>query len=122
MRTCVRMTSQGSAYARFRRALLTKNLTLIRLAAAESLNGIRILRRGFNFVDGADGQGHLNAGLFFICFVRNPQSQFVPMQTALSRSDRMLEYVEHTSSAVFACPPGLGEGDYWGRQLLVGQV
>jgi deferrochelatase/peroxidase EfeB len=94
----------------------------IRLAAADSLNGIRMLRRGFNFVDGADGQGHLDAGLFFICFVRNPQTQFVPMQRALSRNDRMLEYVEHTSSAVFACPPGLSQGDYWGRQLLEGQV
>ena len=29
------MTSQGSAYARFRRALLTQNLTIIRAAAAE---------------------------------------------------------------------------------------
>ena len=29
------MTSQGSAYARFRRALATHNLTLIRAAAAE---------------------------------------------------------------------------------------
>jgi predicted transport protein len=29
------MTSDGSSYARFRRALLTKNLTLIRAAAAE---------------------------------------------------------------------------------------
>ncbi|MBA2349463.1 MAG: hypothetical protein H0V81_14340 [Solirubrobacterales bacterium] len=29
------MTSQGSAYARFRRALATGNLTLIRAAAAE---------------------------------------------------------------------------------------
>ena len=29
------MTSQGSAYARFRRALATKNLTVIRAAAAE---------------------------------------------------------------------------------------
>ncbi len=35
MRTCVPMTSQGSAYARFRRALATKNLTLIRAAAGE---------------------------------------------------------------------------------------
>jgi deferrochelatase/peroxidase EfeB len=81
-----------------------------------------MLRRGFNFVDGADGRGHLDAGLFFICFVRNPQTQFVPMQRALARSDRMMEYVEHTSSAVFACPPGVGRGEYWGQQLLEGQV
>jgi deferrochelatase/peroxidase EfeB len=94
----------------------------IRLAAAETLNGIRILRRGFNFVDGADGVGHLNAGLFFICFVRNPGTQFVPMQRVLARSDAMMEYIQHTSSAVFACPPGLREGEYWGQRLLDGPV
>ena len=37
-----------------------------RLASADALNGVRILRRGYNFVDGSDGEGHLNAGLFFI--------------------------------------------------------
>jgi deferrochelatase/peroxidase EfeB len=90
----------------------------IRLASAESLNGIKILRRGFNFVAGADDLGHLNAGLFFICFVRNPQTQFVPMQQKLAADDAMMEYIQHTGSAVFACPPGLREGEYWGQRLL----
>ena len=90
----------------------------IRLASAESLNGIKILRRGFNFVAGADDRGHLNAGLFFICFVRNPQTQFVPMQRMLAANDTMMDYIQHTGSAVFACPPGLREGEYWGQQLL----
>jgi deferrochelatase/peroxidase EfeB len=94
----------------------------IRLASAESLNGVRMLRRGFNFVEGADGRGHLNAGLFFICFVRNPGTQFVPMQRALARNDRMMDYLEHTGSAVFACPPGLTDGEYWGQRLLEGKV
>jgi deferrochelatase/peroxidase EfeB len=94
----------------------------IRLAAAESLNGVKMLRRGFNFVDGADGLGHLDAGLFFICFVRNPGAQFVPVQRALANNDRMMEYLEHTSSAVFACPPGLREGEYWGQRLLEGRA
>jgi deferrochelatase/peroxidase EfeB len=90
----------------------------IRLASAESLNGVRILRRGYNFVDGSDGQGHLNAGLFFVGFMRDPHGQFVPMQHALANSDVMMEYVEHTGSAVFACPPGLAEGRYWAQPLL----
>jgi deferrochelatase/peroxidase EfeB len=92
----------------------------IRLASAESLGGVRILRRGYNFVDGSDGQGHLNAGLFFVAFMRDPQRQFVPMQSALARHDRMMEYIEHTGSAVFAVPPGLGDGHYWGQALLEG--
>ena len=94
----------------------------IRLASAESLNGIKILRRGFNFVAGADDRGHLNAGLFFICFVRNPQTQFVPMQRILAANDTMMDYIQHNGSAVFACPPGLREGEYWGQQLLEGAV
>jgi deferrochelatase/peroxidase EfeB len=90
----------------------------IRLASAESLGGVKILRRGYNFVDGSDGQGHLNAGLFFLAFMRDPQKQFVPMQRALANNDRLMEYIEHTGSAVFAIPPGLADGGYWGRQLL----
>jgi deferrochelatase/peroxidase EfeB len=92
----------------------------IRLASAHNLAGSRILRRGYNFVDGSDGSGHLNAGLFFIAFMRDPHAQFVPMQSALANTDRMMEYIEHTSSAVFAIPPGLSEGTYWAQSLLEG--
>ena len=90
----------------------------IRLASAQSLGGVKILRRGYNFVDGSDGQGHLNAGLFFLAFMRDPQAQFVPMQRALANSDDLMDYIEHTSSALFACPAGLADGDYWGQALL----
>jgi deferrochelatase/peroxidase EfeB len=54
----------------------------VRLASAEELGGIEILRRGYNFTDGSDGFGHLDAGLFFFAFVHNPTTQFVPMQAA----------------------------------------
>ncbi|MEJ3652448.1 iron uptake transporter deferrochelatase/peroxidase subunit [Actinomycetes bacterium KLBMP 9759] len=90
----------------------------IRLASAQALGGVKILRRGYNFVDGSDGQGHLDAGLFFIAFMRDPHTQFVPMQRALANADTMMEYIEHTGSAVFACPPGLAEGQYWGQGAL----
>lgn len=90
----------------------------IRLASAQSNAGARMLRRGYNFTDGSDGLGHLDAGLFFVCFVRDPHAQFVPMQMALSSRDPMMEYVEHTGSALFACPPGVAEGGYWGETLF----
>jgi deferrochelatase/peroxidase EfeB len=90
----------------------------IRLASPEHLGGVRILRRGYNFVDGSDGQGHLDAGLFFVAFVRDPHAQFVPMQRELANDDVLMEYIEHTGSAVFACPPGLAEGEYWAQHLL----
>lgn len=93
----------------------------VRLASKENLNGIEILRRGYNFTDGTDGFGHLDAGLFFIAFVRDPRSSFVPMQMELSRRDALNEYITHTGTALFACPPGLRDGDadaYWGSTLL----
>ncbi|WP_076261287.1 iron uptake transporter deferrochelatase/peroxidase subunit [Intrasporangium flavum] len=90
----------------------------VRLAHPSNLGGVRILRRGYNFTDGTDGVGHLDAGLFFIAFVRDVQKQFVPMQRALAAKDALNEYVEHTGSAVFACPPGLKDGEHWGQALF----
>jgi deferrochelatase/peroxidase EfeB len=90
----------------------------VRLAHRDNLGGIRILRRGYTFTDGSDGQGHLDAGLFFLAYLRDPHRQFVPMQRALARADHLNEYVRHTGSAVFACPPGLGPDDDWGTQLF----
>ncbi|MGC0362831.1 deferrochelatase/peroxidase EfeB [Rhodococcus sp. 27YEA15] len=90
----------------------------VRLASAQELGGIEILRRGYNFTDGSDGFGHLDAGLFFIAYCRNPIDQFVPMQLNLSRHDALNEYIQHVGSAVFACPGGLRGGDYWGSALF----
>ncbi|ETD30418.1 iron uptake transporter deferrochelatase/peroxidase subunit [Williamsia sp. D3] len=90
----------------------------VRLAHPNNLNGVRILRRGYNFTDGSDGFGHLDAGLFFIAYCRDAHKQFVPMQRALSTKDAMMEYLMHTGSAVFACPPGVNEGEYWGQSLF----
>jgi deferrochelatase/peroxidase EfeB len=93
----------------------------VRLASSEHLGGIEILRRGYNFTDGSDGFGHLDAGLFFIAFVRNPVTQFIPMHAQLASKDALNEYITHTGTAVFACPPGLREGDssaYWGSTLF----
>ncbi|MER7002428.1 iron uptake transporter deferrochelatase/peroxidase subunit [Dactylosporangium sp. NPDC000555] len=91
----------------------------VRLAHPEFNDGARLLRRGYNFVDGSDGLGRLNAGLFFIAYQRDPRKQFVPIQTRLSRQDALNEYLRHVSSGLFACPPGIASaGDYWGRALF----
>jgi deferrochelatase/peroxidase EfeB len=80
--------------------------------------GTAILRRGYSFVDGSDGLGRLDAGLFFIAYQRDPATGFVQVQRNL-RHDAMNEYIRHTSSAVFACPPGLrDDADWWGRTLF----
>lgn len=91
----------------------------VRLAHPDQNGGARLLRRGYNFVDGSDGLGRLNAGLFFIAYQRDPRKQFIPIQTRLARHDAMNEYLRHVSSGLFACPPGVREpGDFWGRPLF----
>ena len=91
----------------------------IRLAHPDFNNGSRLLRRGYNFVDGSDGLGRLNAGLFFMAYQRDPQKQFVPVQRQLASRDLLNEYIRHVSSGLFACPPGVrGPDDHWGRALF----
>jgi deferrochelatase/peroxidase EfeB len=91
----------------------------VRLAHPTVNRGARLLRRGYNFVDGSDGLGRLNAGLFFLAYQRDPRTQFVPIQTNLARHDDMNEYLRHVSSGIFACPPGVtGSDDFWGSGLF----
>jgi deferrochelatase/peroxidase EfeB len=89
----------------------------IRLASFEHNGGTRILRRGYSFTDGIDPQtGTLLGGLFFIAFMKNP-AQFIKLQNALA-ADALNEYIHHTGSAVFACPPGIHPGQRWGDGLF----
>lgn len=91
----------------------------VRLASATANDGERILRRGYSFTDGVDQSlGELEAGLFFICFQRDPGKQFVPIQTRLGSNDALNEYIKHVGSAVFAVPPGARSGSYVGETLL----
>ncbi|TFB84803.1 deferrochelatase/peroxidase EfeB [Cryobacterium algoricola] len=89
----------------------------VRLAHPAQNNGVQLLRRGYNFVDGNDDLGRLEAGLFFISYQRRP-SQFTTVQLALARHDAMNEYVRHVGSALFAVPPGAARGSYLGAALF----
>jgi len=88
----------------------------VRLAHQSTNNGARILRRGYNFVDGNDSLGRLDAGLFFVSYQRSPE-QFVTIQRSLSK-DALKEYIKHVGSAVFAVPPGASEGGWVGETLF----
>ncbi|MFP5345869.1 MAG: iron uptake transporter deferrochelatase/peroxidase subunit [Actinomycetes bacterium] len=90
----------------------------VRLAHPSVHGGAQMLRRGFNFVDGSDGLGHLDAGLFFLAYQRDPRRAFIPIQQALAGRDRMMEYLRHTGSGIWAVPPGVGAGAFWGDTLL----
>jgi len=88
----------------------------VRLAHPDFNDGVRILRRGYNFVDGNDDLGSLAAGLFFLSYQRSPE-QFVRIQRALA-ADLLSEYLVHVGSAVFAVPPGAAPGSYIGAGLF----
>ncbi|MEZ5185193.1 MAG: iron uptake transporter deferrochelatase/peroxidase subunit [Candidatus Nanopelagicales bacterium] len=90
----------------------------VRLAHPDRHGGVRMLRRGYNYTDGSDGLGRLDAGLFFLAYQRDIRTAFLPVQRLLARSDTLNEYIRHTGSAAFAVPPGVREGGYLGQGLL----
>jgi len=88
----------------------------VRLTHPSSNGGTRILRRGYNYVDGTDAQGRLNAGLLFISYQRSP-GQFIGIQRALA-GDLLNPFIRHIGSAIFVVPPGASEGGFVGETLL----
>jgi deferrochelatase/peroxidase EfeB len=90
----------------------------VRMVHATNNGGAKMLRRGYNFVDGSDGLGRLEAGLFFLAYVRDPRTHFIPIQMKLGLGDGLSEYVQHTASALFAIPSGIAQGGYVGQALF----
>lgn len=91
----------------------------IRLAAPATNNGVKILRRGYSFTDGiSSSTGDLEAGLFFICYQNDPETQFITIQKRLAASDALNEYIVHTGSGIFACPGGVQPGGSWSEALF----
>lgn len=90
----------------------------VRLAHPSQNNGAQMLRRGYNYTDGTDDLGRMDAGLFFIAYVRDPKTHYIPMQTRMSRMDGMMEYLQHRGSGLFAVPPGVREGEFVGQALF----
>jgi deferrochelatase/peroxidase EfeB len=90
----------------------------VRVVHPTQNGGVRMLRRGYNFVDGSNDVGGLDAGLFFLAFVRDPRTHFIPVQRAMAENDALMEYLRFTGQALFAVPPGIKPGDYVGQALF----
>ncbi|MBW9214898.1 deferrochelatase/peroxidase EfeB [Mumia sp. zg.B53] len=90
----------------------------VRIAHPDHNGGVQMLRRGYNFVDGSSDIGRMDAGLFFLAYVVDPATHFVPVQMRLATLDDMQEYVQHTGSGLFAIPPGVRRGEYVGQGLF----
>ena len=79
--------------------------------------GIRMLRRAFNFVDGSNEQGRLDAGLFFIAFTRTVD-RFATVHQSMSRDEMFLEYLKTTKTGTYLIPPGVGEAGFVGEGMF----
>jgi deferrochelatase/peroxidase EfeB len=90
----------------------------VRLAHPSQNAGAHLLRRGYSFVDGTDGLGRLDAGLFFMAYQRDPRTAFVPLQQRLAAQDALNEYLVHVASGVYAVPPGTQPGGFWAESLF----
>lgn len=88
----------------------------VRLAHPDQNDGVRILRRGYNYVDGNSSLGRLDAGLFFLSYQRDPD-HYISLQRKLS-TDLMSEYIRHVGSGVWAIPAGAAAGTYVGAELF----
>lgn len=95
----------------------------VAVVAPEHNDGHRMLRRGYNYTDGNDSLGRLDAGLFFIAYVRDPRTGFYPILKRMTEKDALTEYLQHQASALFAVPPGVRDGDRMvGQRLFEGPV
>lgn len=78
----------------------------------------RIFRRGYNFDETPTGTTGSNSGLLFASFQSDVDRQFVPLQKRLDTLDLLNQWTTPIGSAVFAIPPGCGEGGYIGDTLF----
>lgn len=89
----------------------------VALAAPENNGGVKILRRGYNYTDGLNQYGLLDAGLLFISYQNDPQ-HFITLQTRLGRADRLNDYIKHIGSGIFFTPAAPKRGRYLGQELF----
>ena len=100
----------------------------IRLAAAVNNDGAQILRRPYSYNDGANvtaerwppwrDEMEFDAGLFFVCYQRDPRTGFIKLFEKMSKFDMMNQFVTHVGSGLFVCPGGVKTGEFIGQQLF----
>jgi len=100
----------------------------VRLAAAASTGGAQILRRSYSYNDGVTflaerwppwRQGMLyDAGLLFMAYQRDPRTGFIKIFDTMSKIDALNQFTTHIGSGLFACPRGVGEGEFIGQALF----
>lgn len=66
----------------------------------------RFLRQAYNYDDPPPAGTTTNAGLIFVTYQRDIDTQFLPVQRRLAQADALNTWTRPIGSAVFAIPPG----------------
>jgi len=88
-----------------------------------------MLRRSYSYNDGVNftterwppwRQGlEYDAGMFFVCFQRDPRTGFIAVFRELANHDsRLNQFWTHVGGGLFAVPPGAKQGEYVGQGLF----
>jgi deferrochelatase/peroxidase EfeB len=88
-----------------------------------------MFRRSYSYIDGLNftterwppwRQGlEYDAGMFFICYQRDPRTGFIKLFDMIAKRDfRLNQFWTHEGSGLFACPPGVEKGGYIGQGLF----
>jgi len=88
-----------------------------------------MVRRSYSYNDGVNftterwppwRQGlEYDAGMFFICFQRDPRTGFIAVfREMANRDSRLNQFWTHVGGGLFAIPPGAKQGEYIGQRLF----
>ena len=59
-----------------------------------------------------------DAGLFFLCYQRDPRTGFVKVFENMAKLDMLNQFATHVGGGLFACPGGVAPGEFVGQRLF----
>lgn len=92
----------------------------VRAMHPDANGGVRLLRRSYNYDDGATPDGETDAGIAFVAFTSDPAGTAGRLLRRYEQADDLRRYAVPTAGAVFAIPPAPGPGEHVGQRLLGG--